>query len=425
MGGDGQALVLGATAGAFGTRFGQQLTAARQHVERGKVVARALGATNEICRAIGAQQDLGGAQPSVVVVAHGVAMRAGVVDYKQVAHVDLRQLAVDGKLVVVLAQVTRDVVGVRNGRCDLVGATRLAHHRNVVVGTIHSGTNEVDGACVHADIVLVNLLLVDGLGDQASVGTHHKATHLGADCHIAHAGGDQNLVVGCVYALADGVDVVSLLLGQVGDTHTAGQIDKGDMCAGLALQAHGKFKEDTCELGVVVVGDGVTGKEGMDAKILGAFGLEHTEGLKELLGGHAVLGVAGVIHDAVRELEQAARIKAAADRLGDGARDALKELDVADVVKVDDGTQFVGELKVRRRRVVGREHDVVAGDTQRAGNHELGIARAIAAAAVFVENGDERRVGIGLDGKVFLKARVPRKGVAHLLHVAADACLVV
>ena len=222
-----------------------------------------------------------------------------------------------------------------------------------MVGAIHGRANQVDGACVHADIVLVNLLFVDGLGDQASVGAHHKAAHLGADRHIAHAGGNQDLVVGRVYALADGVDVVSLLPGQVGDTHTAGQVDKGDMRARLALQTHGKFKEDARELGVVVVGDGVAGKEGMDAKILGALGLEHTEGLKELFSGHAVFGIARVVHDAVGELEQAARVKAAADRLGDGACDALVELDVADVVEVDDGAQLIGKLKVRRRRVVG------------------------------------------------------------------------
>ena len=146
------------------------------------------------------------------------------------------------------------------------------------------------------------------------------------------------------------------------------------MCAGLALQAHGKLKEDARELGVVVVGDGVAGKECVDAKVLGALGFEYAEGLEELLGGHAVFGVAGVIHDAVGELEQSARIKAATDRLGDGSRNALKELDVADVVKVDDGAQFVGELKVRCRRVVGREHDVVSRDAQRAGDHELGVA---------------------------------------------------
>ena len=163
----------------------------------------------------------------------------------------------------------------------------------------------------------------------------------------------------------------------------------------------------------------------MDAKALGALGLEYAEGLEELLGGHAIFGVARVVHDAVGELKQSARIKAAADCLGNGPRNALKEFNVADVVEVDDSAQLVGELKVRRGRVVGREHDVVSRDTQRSGDHELGIARAIAAAAVFVENGDERRVGVGLDGKVFLKARVPCKGVAHFLHVAADARLVV
>ena len=30
-------------------------------------------------------------------------MRTGIVDYKQITHVDMRQLAVDGELVVVLA----------------------------------------------------------------------------------------------------------------------------------------------------------------------------------------------------------------------------------------------------------------------------------------------------------------------------------
>ena len=337
LGGDGQALVLGATAGAFGARFGQQLASARKDVERGKVVARALGTTDKIRRAVGTQQYLGRAQAPVVVVAHGVAMCAGVVNHEQVAHVDLRQLTVDGELVVVLTQVARDIVRVRDGGCGFVRTARLTHYRDVVVGAIHGRANEIDGACVDADIVLVNLLFVDGLGDQASVGAHHKAAHLGADCHVAHAGGNQNLVVGCVYALADGVDVIGLLLGQVGDTHTAGQVDKGDMSARLALQAHGKLKEDARELGVVIVGDGVAGKEGMDAKILGTFGLERAEGIKELIGGHAVLGIARVVHNAVGKLEQAARVKTAAHRLGDGARDALVELDVADVVEVDDG----------------------------------------------------------------------------------------
>ena len=215
----------------------------------------------------------------------------------------MRQLAINGELVVVLAQIARNVVRVCDRRRGLVGATRLAHHRNVVVGAIHGRADQIDGACVDTDIVLVDLLLVDGLGHQAAVGAHHKATHLGANRHIAHAGGNQNLVVGRMHSFADGMDIVGLLLGQVGDADAAGQIDKGDVCAGLALQAHGKLKEDARELGVVVVGDGVAGKECVDAKVFGALGLERAKGLEELLGGHAVFGVAGVIHDAVGELE--------------------------------------------------------------------------------------------------------------------------
>ena len=149
-------------------------------------------------------------------------MRAGIVDHKQVAHVDMRQLTIDGELVVVLAQIARNVVRVCDRRRGLVGATRLAHHRNVVVGAIHGRANQIDGTGVHADIVLVDLLLVDGLGDQAAVGAHHKAAHLGADGHIAHAGRNQDLVVCRVHSFADGMDIVGLLLGQVGDADAAG-----------------------------------------------------------------------------------------------------------------------------------------------------------------------------------------------------------
>ena len=98
----------------------------------------------------------------------------------------------------------------------------LTHYRNVVVGAIHGRANQIDGACIDTDIVLVDLLLVDGLGDQTAVGAHHKAAHLGADGHIAHTGGNQDFVVGRVHSLADGMDVVGLLLGQVGDANAAG-----------------------------------------------------------------------------------------------------------------------------------------------------------------------------------------------------------
>ena len=163
----------------------------------------------------------------------------------------------------------------------------------------------------------------------------------------------------------------------------------------------------------------------MDAEVLGTLGLKLGERLEELLRRHAVLGVAGVIHDAVGELEETARVEAAAHGLGDGAGDLLEEIDVADVVEVDDRPQLAGEGEVRRGRIVAREHDVLAGGAHGLGDHELRVARAIAAAAVLAQDGDQRGVGVGLHGEVLAKAGVPREGLANGLHVAANARLVI
>src|SRR5699024_7783427 len=72
-------------------------------IEGGEVVRRGLGAADELVRAALHQQHLGAAQFAVVVVAHGEAVGAGVVDDHHVADLDLGQGAVHSELVVVLA----------------------------------------------------------------------------------------------------------------------------------------------------------------------------------------------------------------------------------------------------------------------------------------------------------------------------------
>ena len=98
---------------------------------------------------------------------------------------------------------------------------------------------------------------------------------------------------------------------------------------------------------------------------------------------------------------------------------------MADIVEIDDGAQLTRQFEIGGGRVVGREHDLVARDAQRARDHELGVARAIAAATVFVEDLDERGIGIGFYGKVLAESRVPGKRLAHRFHVAAHARLIV
>ena len=391
----------------------------------GGVVGGLLGAADELGGAILAQQHLRGPKPSVVVVAHRVAMGPGVVNDEQVAALDLGKLPVHGELVVVLAEAARDVVGPRGRPRGLVRSARLPHHGDVVVGAVHGRSDEVHGARVNAEVVLVDVLLVYGARDQAAVRPHHEAAHLGEDGHVAHAGGHEDLLEGAPHALADGADVTGLLVRPVRDPHAAGEVDKPDVRAGLIAQADRQPKEDARERGIVVVAVRVAGEERVQPQRGAAALDEHAVRLEELLLGHAVLGVARVVHDAVGQAEEPAGVEAAARDRAHGPRLLLEERDVRDVVEVHDGAELAREAEVLGRRVVGREHDLLARHAERSCDEELSVAGAVAAAAVLQQDLDERGVGVGLDGEVLPEARVPREGVEHRLRVAADAGLVV
>ncbi len=221
------------------------------------------------------------------------------------------------------------------------------------------------------------------------------------------------------------MDVVRLLIGFVGDSNTAREVDEAHVRARFALKAHREVEENPREGRIVLIRDGVRGKKGMDAKGLGAALAQHPERLEKLRFGHAVLGFAGVVHDAVRQPEESAGVEAAAHGLRDGSRHRFEERNMADVIKVHDRAKLAGELKIGRGRVVRREHDLVPGHVQRVRDHELGGARAIASASVFPQERDERGVGIGLHREVLAEPGVPCKGVAHSFHVGANACFVI
>src|SRR6266545_6156228 len=70
--------------------------------QRREVVLDCLGAADQRYVAAFAQQQLGRTQLAVVVEAHGLAVRAGIVKSQQIANLDRRQRPVDRELVVVL-----------------------------------------------------------------------------------------------------------------------------------------------------------------------------------------------------------------------------------------------------------------------------------------------------------------------------------
>ena len=159
--------------------------------------------------------------------------------------------------------------------------------------------------------------------------------------------------------------------------------------------------------------------------MLGPLRLQDAKRLVQLLGGHAVFGIARIVHDAVANFEQAARVIAAADGFGNMADRLLEKIDMRDVVEVDDGAQLVGKHVIGRGRFVRGEHDVVAAYAASVGKHELGIRRAIAAAAVFLQDFDKERIRGCLHREVFPIALVPCERIAQGFHVPPDAHLVV
>ena len=162
----------------------------------------------------------------------------------------------------------------------------------------------------------------------------------------------------------------------------------------------------------------------MDAELLGAHGHQAGVGLGHLVFGHAVLGVAGVVHDAVAQIKGAAGIVAAEHRFGHAGHFG-QEIHMGQVVQVDESPQVVGLFHILGRGVVGGKHDLAAGKAAGFGQLQLGIAGAVHTAALLLQDREQIGVGRGLDGEIFLEALVPGKGLVDAAGVFADALLVI
>ena len=92
---------------------------------------------------------------------------------------------------------------------------------DVMVCTIHSRSHEVDCTCVHSDVLLVCVLLMDSCCNQVSVRCQHETSELCEDSNITHSCWYENLLVYLSYTLADDHDVIWLLVRCVWDSYSA------------------------------------------------------------------------------------------------------------------------------------------------------------------------------------------------------------
>ena len=114
----------------------------------------------------------------------------------------------------------------------------------------------------------------------------------------------------------------------------------------------------------------------MNTELLRALCLEQPERLSDLRTGHAVLGIAGIVHDlkaftCLTERERAAGVEAAADLLRDIADRAFQKVHVCEIVQIDDCTQLCRQPVILGRGLIGREHNMRTDTADAFGHHQL------------------------------------------------------
>ena len=307
----------------------------------------------------------------------------------------------------------------------VAGGVLLAHHGDMVVSAVHGRAHQVHRAGVHADILLVGVLFMDRLRHQAAVGAHHEAAKLRVNRHIAHACRNQHLLVNPAHALSDDPDVVGLLIRTVGNSDAAGKIDETDIRPRLFFQPDSQLKEHLCKHRIILVRHRIAGQERVKAEMLRSLFPQNPVGVKKLLLRHAVLGVPGVVHDIVADLEDSARVEPAADGLRNIAYGLLQKINVRKIIQIDDSADLRRVRKLLRRRVIGGKHDILPGDADLMGQHQLRHGRAVTAAAILPQDINQKRIRRSLHREIFFIPRIPGKRLLQRLRVLTDSLLVI
>ena len=346
-------------------------------------------------------------------------MGSSVVNEQVVPLVDLRKVAVNREFIIILAQRSRHVISV------VMRQLLLAKHCDVMVCAVHGRPHQVCCTGVNADILLVDMLLIDGLRNQCPVRSHHEASHLREDLYIAHAVLCQNLIIDPVHALPDLQDIIRLLVRAIWNTDAAGKINELDAAAGLIPKPDSKLKKRPRQCRIVVIGHSIGYQKCMKAEVFHTFLLQNPVRLKNLLFRHPILGVSRVVHDAVRKSVNSARVKAAAHRLRKSSQHLLHNRDMGNVIKIDDCAKLIGIAKLLRLCVIGGIHDLLSGDPGCLRQHQLRGGGTVTPAPIFMQDLHQKRVGCCLYGKILLEARIPCKSSLNLLRVLPNPLLVI
>ena len=109
---------------------------------------------------------------------------------------------------------------------------------------------------------------MDRLSYQTAVRSHHETPHFSINIHISHTRRNQDIIVNFLHAGTDDTDIIGCLLRPVGNSHTAGQIDKVHFHSCFLFDFHAKFKQGLCQCRIIIVGHCIGYQERMDAETL-------------------------------------------------------------------------------------------------------------------------------------------------------------
>ena len=164
----------------------------------------------------------------------------------------------------------------------------------------------------------------------------------------------------------------------------------------------------------------------MNAEVLHSQLHQPVDSPGHLILGHAVLGIPRHIHNGIAQGEGAARIIAQTHGLRHLVPgDFCQEVHKGSVVQVNVSPHFPGLTHILHRGHVGGKHHVVAGAAHGLGKQKLGVAGAVAAAALLLQNLDNIGVRRSLHGEILPVARIPGKSRLQCPGIGSDASLVI
>ena len=195
----------------------------------------------------------------------------------------------------------------------------LPQDRDVMIRPVHCRPHQVYGAGVHADVLFVNVLLVNSPDYKPAVRRQHKTPQFGIDGNIAHACRHKNLVENFLHAATDSCNINSLLVRTIRDSDSAGKIHECNMRTGSLVKLHCEREQSPSQSRIIVLRSRVAYEERMYAEMLYSESLQLAKCRDQLLFRATVFGVAGVVHDAVSELIDSAGVVPHANGLRNAA----------------------------------------------------------------------------------------------------------